>query len=1077
MKSMEPSSGGTPEQLIHEISTTQAVSLTLPFGRAVSFSSIGGPNYSTAQTLVQHVAYALSDKLFAYSPASFDLDVAVKYWFAQSESNVNGYPTTIQSLQTRQGAGAIALGYIFSKDFDLKKRHIPQSILASSATLQYMRPTLEQLSLLYSVSNPLVAHIAAADYIGGTHGGLVSDYTTALGLSEELGMALVASHSTHEAQHMALFSTLLATYLPAIHIYDGIRIGRETTRVIDTLDVLGLHKTYQSVLDMMSGPEEKHMDVQGKALRLLNAFNSELGTSYRPFEYHGHPEAISVLVTFGSVESSLAQQVAIILAEQNNRIGVVNVRIYRPFIEEDFIAALPKSTRVVGVLGQVQNDSAVLEDGVHAALYEDVLASLTFSTEMITPKCVDIKYSLSHNWSISKMASTFQKIIDLPLLNSGEAEILRLIPLLDSSVQQYTFWGLDTSLANAAALEFSQVLAKDSICNVTTHVSYDNLIQGGIVRADIRKSPKVINAPFSISSANVSYVNDFAILSVVDVVSGIKVGGRLIVNAPGLKDEELEQKLPGAFKTAIAQRSIELYILNPLDHQNTFPDPLIVQAAFLRIALPGLEQVGLEKLGLLYGPKANIEGIFAGIESVLRKVEIPESWKAAKGLEVEVEDLPSGIRETSFTLFDKTEPEHSFKLEDWQTLAKSLAFKEAYGTTNALRPDLSTRTFTITVQENRRLTPLTYNRNIFHIEFDLGDSGLKYDIGEALGIHAENNSEHVNDFIKFYGLKPEEIVQVPSREDPDAFESRTVYQALTYNVDIFGKPPKRFYESLAEFATDTKQKQQLLKLGSADGAEEFKQRSEVDTVTYADIFEEFPSAHPSLHDLIKIVNPMKRREYSIASCQKVTPTSVALMIVVVDWIDPRGRARYGQASHYLSKLQPGATLTVSVKPSVMKLPLKSTQPIIMAGLGTGLAPFRAFVQHRALEKAQGKEIGSVLLYMGSRHQREEYCYGEEWEAYQAAGVITLLGRAFSRDQPNKIYIQDRMRENLPDIAKAYLQEEGAFYLCGPTWPVPDVTNVLEDAISLNAKEQGKQVDTRKVIEKLKDELRYVLEVY
>lgn len=88
--------------------------------------------------------------------------------------------------------------------------------------------------------------------------------------------------------------------------------------------------------------------------------------------------------------------------------------------------------------------------------------------------------------------------------------------------------------------------------------------------------------------------------------------------------------------------------------------------------------------------------------------------------------------------------------------------------------------------------------------------------------------------------------------------------------------------------------------------------------------------------------------------------------------------------------------------SVMKLPAHSTQPLIMAGLGTGLAPFRAFVQHRAWEKQQGKEIGSVLLYMGSRHQREEYCYGEEWEAYQDAGIITLLGRAFSRDQPQKI---------------------------------------------------------------------------
>lgn len=94
-----------------------------------------------------------------------------------------------------------------------------------------------------------------------------------------------------------------------------------------------------------------------------------------------------------------------------------------------------------------------------------------------------------------------------------------------------------------------------------------------------------------------------------------------------------------------------------------------------------------------------------------------------------------------------------------------------------------------------------------------------------------------------------------------------------------------------------------------------------------------------------------------------------------------------------------------------------------------------------------------------------------------AGVITLLGAAFSRDQPQKIYIQDRMRETISDIVKAYIQEEGSFYLCGPTWPVPDVTAVLEEAIAEEAKASGRKVVPRKEIERLKEEGRYVLEVY
>lgn len=149
----------------------------------------------------------------------------------------------------------------------------------------------------------------------------------------------------------------------------------------------------------------------------------------------------------------------------------------------------------------------------------------------------------------------------------------------------------------------------------------------------------------------------------------------------------------------------------------------------------------------------------------------------------------------------------------------------------------------------------------------------------------------------------------------------------------------------------------------------------------------------------------------------------------------------------------------------------------MAGLGTGLAPFRAFVQYRAWQKSQGLPIGSVLLYMGSRTQREEYLYGEEWEAYRSAGIITLLGCAFSRDQPEKIYIQDRMRQSIDDIVKAYLKEDGAFYLCGPTWPVPDVSEVLMEAVERDAVERGVRVDRRRELEVLKEQGRYVLEVY
>ncbi|OJJ77995.1 hypothetical protein ASPBRDRAFT_191260 [Aspergillus brasiliensis CBS 101740] len=1039
-----------------------------------ALSTLGGPTYVTAQTLIQQVAYILSDKIFSYSPESFDLDAALREWSSKQEINANGESPEIKAMETRQGAGNIALGYIFSQDFDLKKRHIPQGIVASSATLPYMRAALEQLSLLYSVASPVAAHVAAVDYAG--EDGLVSDYASALSLAEELGLGLVSSASVHESQHMALLTTLLSSVLPSVHIYDGVRVGREETRVIDVLDQAGLSRTYEAVRKTLEDSRSRHLDTQGKLLELLQSLNGELGTDYGLFEYHGHAEPVSVLVAFGTVEASLTAQIARSLAKDGVRVGVINVRVYRPFVEEEFLRVLPKSVKTVGVLGQVADEQAVQEQGVRSALYEDVLAALTFATDREqAPACVDIKYARSQRWDLINTAAAFQLVHEKPIVQAGaESEPLQLLD--PATVQEYTFWDVDTSVGGDVATTLSQALAADSASNVTTNKVHDNLVQGGVVRVDIRKSSKIVDAPYAITAADTAYVGDVKLLGDVDITASVKDNGKVIVNAPGVKDDELEKKLPVAFRQAVAQRGISLYFVDPSVAGETVSESSVLQVAFLRVALPSQESVGIKKLASIGGNAEALESVSKELEKVLRQIEVPEAWKTPEE-GAQVTQLPKDISPNSFVSFDKEETEPASYLKDWQTAAKGLAFKEAYGTQNALRPETATKTFTVHVKENRRLTPVTYDRNIFHIEFDLGDSGLTYDIGEALGVHAENDPKDVMDFIAFYGLNADDVVEVPSREDPAVLENRTVYQALVQNVDIFGRPPKRFYEALAEFADDQKEKTDLLTLGGPDGAVEFKRRSEVDTVTFADILLQYPSAKPAFHDLIRIVGPLKRREYSIASCQKVTPTTVALMIVAVTWSDPTGRDRFGLATRYLSRLQPGTPVTVSVKSSVMKLPPKSTQPLIMAGLGTGLAPFRAFVQHRALEKAQGKEIGAVLLYMGSRHQREEYCYGEEWEAYQEAGVITVLGRAFSRDQPEKIYIQDRMRQTLPEIIQAYIREEGAFYLCGPTWPVPDVTAVLEEAIATEAKNLGKKVDSRKEIEKLKDEERYVLEVY
>lgn len=154
----------------------------------------------------------------------------------------------------------------------------------------------------------------------------------------------------------------------------------------------------------------------------------------------------------------------------------------------------------------------------------------------------------------------------------------------------------------------------------------------------------------------------------------------------------------------------------------------------------------------------------------------------------------------------------------------------------------------------------------------------------------------------------------------------------------------------------------------------------------------------------------------------------------------------------------------------------------MAGLGTGAAPFRAFIQHRNLIKSQGKPVGPMVYYFGSRHRSQEYLYGEEIEAYIKDGILTHVGLAFSRDSDSKVYIQHKMRQDSQYLA-ALLNDgaddedwakKGVFYLCGPTWPVPDVYETLIGSLTTygGMTESG----AAEYLESLKEKERYVLEV-
>ena len=488
--------------------------------------------------------------------------------------------------------------------------------------------------------------------------------------------------------------------------------------------------------------------------------------------------------------------------------------------------------------------------------------------------------------------------------------------------------------------------------------------------------------------SDVVWITEPQIIKQNNILSSLKPNALLVLVVPW-SEEEVPSKLTRAERELIRSRNVRVFLLSPTEN------PIVQQVAFLMLYTSSkkLSEGVQNVLSAYYDGNLSREAIEEA-QANLTEVAGVSEWKvdvdeADKDKE-EVEkagwewDAVPGKRGVVDTLTEG-KPTRG----DWALAAKHFLFKEAfeYGVEVdrdeelkekailELRPSLEDKTYLVKVSENRRLTPETYDRNVFHIAFDTSGTGLKYDVGEALGIHGWNDEQEVKEFIEWYGLNPDDLVSVPSPHDNGAtYETRTVFQLMQQNLDVFGKPGKSFYASLSALAKNKNEERTLRFIAAPEGVALFKKMSEVETVTFADVLRQFKSARPSIEELVGLIPEIKPRHYSIASSNAAVGDVVELLVVTVDWATPSGTPRYGQCTRYLAALPVGAQVTVSIKPSVMKLPPLDTQPVIMAGLGTGAAPFRAFIQHRAWQKSQGIEVGPLVYYFGSRYRSQEYLY-------------------------------------------------------------------------------------------------------
>ncbi|GAA5955501.1 hypothetical protein JCM21900_002070 [Sporobolomyces salmonicolor] len=1023
---------------------------------------------------MQSVHSLIEQDAAANSAAVFRYDSTPSAPFGASLSSTDG---AIFDMQVRPGAGAALVGYVESAAFSSKGTNTdkPVAVLGSTSSFLALVPSL--LALPAANKRPTLSfHVSAqtssivTDAEGDVTLTQVPDLGALLEGAKQLKEggwtgAVVLSEKPEEAAFVGtgLAKAVANAGYDLVNVFDGLTAGRQLS---------------SSVAASPAPSSAKSLD---ETLKAALPF----------FTYSGSSSASKVLVLPASAYSAAAK--AAVAATSNSDVGVLSVRVLKPWNAEALFAAVPKSVKSLYVFTE--------EGETNGALFEEVLSSVYETASSLKVRSLAVSTS-----TVPTVQYWAKRIAQL---SGASASIQSLLP---AQAKLAVFWDYDSTAGQTekvpAALATAFSAASTGV-SAKLEVKYDNFRQGGLQQAALLLEAKVASSEedHSLSSVVATsapsllfLANPAAIFKAYEPISTSAVSSetRIVVSA-NWTPEEFATKLPYSARKALVELAQggkgHLFVVDAdkvaSSQQVRAAD--VAEIVFWTLYLPTtISAKDLVSLLAQTPTFANwnaskLVEVNGAVRNALQKVDVEASWADepvdAEGNKIEI---PAALPTFLIPTAAGPNPDRAFAeptatiigtpAKSWHSAAQRLLFPEAFALEQSfeekLRPDLPEKNFLITVSENRRLTPNTYDRNVFHLEFSTEGTGLKYAVGEALGIHGWNDTEEVTKFLEWYGLDPEAIVSLPSRLDPSRIEQRTVFQVFQQNLDIFGKPGKSFYETLSKYATNKNEERALRFIACPDGHSTFKKMSEMETVTYADILRQFPSAKPTIDDLIREIDEIKPRHYSIASSQNFVGNSVHLLIVTVEWQTPKGSPRFGQCTRYLSGLKPGDKVMASVKPSVMKLPPLDTQPVIMAGLGTGAAPFRAFIQERAWQKAQGKEVGPLLYYFGSRHRGQEYLYGEELEAYFQEGIVTHLGLAFSRDTDKKVYIQHKMNEDAELLAK--MLEHGAFYLCGPVWPVPEVTGALIKAFT----GAGKSVEEAQAyIEELKEDERYVLEVY
>lgn len=350
------------------------------------------------------------------------------------------------------------------------------------------------------------------------------------------------------------------------------------------------------------------------------------------------------------------------------------------------------------------------------------------------------------------------------------------------------------------------------------------------------------------------------------------------------------------------------------------------------------------------------------------------------------------------------------------------------------------------------------NKETLHLEIGLEGSGLRYEPGDALAILPSNKTETVEQILQLMNWSDNEQITIKG-------ESYSLKEALLERVELC-QVNKKAIQNYAALDKDSG----LYDLVKNDDSHSLASMSK--DSHWLDIIRSYPSRTVKAQDFIDLLKPMAPRLYSIASSQSEVDEEVHLTVGVVRY-ELSGEPRGGVCTSYLADgIEAGDKVRVYVqKNNNFRLPANGDQPVIMIGPGTGIAPFRAFIQEREAQDHKGKN----WLFFGEQHFTTDFYYQTEWQKYLEKGILNKIDLAFSRDQKEKIYVQDRIWEKGEELFQ-WLEEGASVYICGDAKRMAkDVQVALVDVITTHGNRSREEAEA--YLSSMKKEKRYLRDVY